>query len=249
MKNILKFEFHKLFRQKSFYICSVIMIIFSILGILITKSLVENNPEQFTGTLSGLNSILTAITSANFVMISGIFIAIFVCTDYDNQTIKNIYSRGFSKTKVYVSKLIVCLCSVIIMFAITLGVSYIYGASTFGNELGNGNYLALILGQIPLVIAYSTFVFAISSIFRKVGTSIALAILGPSLINTVLNLLDSMLKSDKFKLSSYWLDSFTTDLTALTTSTTRIIVCVVCSIIYAVSFVVLGLYLSKKHEN
>ena len=249
MKNILKFEFHKLFRQKSFYICSVIMIIFSILGILITKSLVENNPEQFTGTLSGLNSILTAITSANFVMISGIFIAIFVCTDYDNQTIKNIYSRGFSKTKVYVSKLIVCLCSVIIMFAITLGVSYIFGNSAFGNNATSGNYVGLLLGQIVLVLAYSTFVFAISSIFRKVGTSIALAILGPSLINTVLSLLDSMLKTDKFKLSSYWLDSFTTDLTALTTSTTRLIICAVICAVYTVIFISVGLYFSKKQEN
>ena len=249
MKNILKFEFHKLFRQKSFYVCSAIMVVFSVIGIMITKSLAENNPELITGNLSGLSALLSAITSANFIMISGIFIALFVCTDHDNQTIKNIYSRGFSKTKVYISKLIVCLCAVIVMLAITLGVSYISGASTFGNELGNGNYLALILGQIPLVIAYSTLVFAISSIFRKVGTSIALAILGPSLINTVLNLLDSMLKTDKFKLSSYWLDSFTTDLTALTTSTTRLIICAVICAVYTVIFISVGLYFSKKQEN
>ena len=129
MRNILKFEFHKLFRQKSFYICSAIMVVFSVLGIMITKSLAENNPELITGNLSGLSALLSAITSANFVMISGIFIALFVCTDHDNQTIKNIYSRGFSKTKVYISKLIVCLCAVIVMFAITLGASYISGNS------------------------------------------------------------------------------------------------------------------------
>ena len=249
MRNILKFEFHKLFRQKSFYVCSAIMVAFSLLAIMITKSLIENNPELITGNLSGLDSLLTAITSANFFMISGIFVALMVCNDYDNQTIKNIYSRGFSKVKVYFAKLIVSMCAVVVMFALTLVVSYISGASAFGNESGNGNYLALILGQIPLVIAYSTLVFAISSIFRKVGTSIALAILGPSLVNTVFNLLDSFLNTNQFKLSNFWLDSFTTDLTALTTPTTRIIVCVVCSIIYAVGFVVLGLYLSKKQEN
>ena len=225
------------------------MVAFSILGIMISKSIADANPELITENLSGLSALLSAVTSANFVMISGIFIAIFVCTDYDNQTIKNIYSRGFSKTKVYISKLIVCLCSVIIMFAITLGVSYISGNSAFGNNAASGNYVGLLLGQIVLVLAYSTFVFAISSIFRKVGTSIALAILGPSLINTVLNLLDSILKIDKFKLSSYWLDSFTSDLTVLATPTTRLTVCVVFSIIYMVAFIYFGLYLSKKQEN
>lgn len=249
MKNILKFEFHKLFRQKSFYICSAIMVVFAVLGIMITKSIAENNPEMITGNLSGLSSILTAITSANFIMISGIFIALFVCTDYDNQTIKNIYSRGFSKAKVYISKLIVCLCAVVVMFVITLGVSYAYGNSAFGTNADAGNYLGLFLGQIVLVLAYSAFVFAISSIFRKIGVSIALAILGPSLINTVLNLLDSMLKTDKIKLSSYWLDNFTNDLTTLATSTERIIVCAILCAVYAVIFISVGLYLSKKQEN
>ena len=249
MRNILKFEFHKLFRQKSFYICSAIMVVFSVLGIMITKSLAENNPELITGNLSGLDSLLTAITSANFFMISGIFVALMVCNDYDNQTIKNIYSRGFSKVKVYFAKLIVSMCAVVVMFALTLGVSYISGNSAFGNNVAEGNYVGLLLGQIVLVLAYSTFVFAISSIFRKVGTSIALAILGPSLINTVLSLLDSMLKTDKFKLSSYWLDSFTTDLTALTTSTTRLIICAVICAVYTVIFISVGLYFSKKQEN
>lgn len=107
MKNLLKFEFHKLFKQKSFYICTIIMLVLSFFSILLNKSL-ANNPELNMAMPMVMSSLLTAVNSSNFTMICGIFIALFVCTDYDQQTIKNVYSRGFSRSKVYFAKYIVC---------------------------------------------------------------------------------------------------------------------------------------------
>ncbi len=248
MNNLLKFEFRKLFKQKSFYICTVIMLAMSFLGLLLNKTLASN--ADFNMAMpTAKSSLLTAVSSSSFTMICGIFLALFICTDYDQQTIKNVYARGFSRNNVYFAKFIVCVISTIAMFALTLVFTYIAGSVLFDGTSDTGNYAGMIAGQLIYCIAYSSFVFAISLIVKKVGISIALAILGPSLIGTVINLADAFLKIENFKIGSYWLDGFIGDLTSLATDNTRLIVCIVLSIVYAAIFVVAGYLINRKQEN
>lgn len=248
MKNLLKFEFHKLVRQKSFYICTIVMLALTFISLLITKTWAESDLEN-AKELSGAATVLTAVSSSSFTMLSGIFIALFACNDYDSQTIKNVYAHGFSRGKVYFSKLLTTLAAVVVMFAVMLVFSYVSGSALFGNESAAGNYIGLIFGQLILCLAYAAFVFAVSLVIKKTGASVALAILGTSLVGTVLNLGDAMLKSETFKLSSYWLDAFMTDLTTLTTDTSRLTLCMVLSVIYAAVFVFAGYSIQKKQES
>lgn len=248
MTNLLKFEFRKLFKQKSFYICTAVMLVLSVFGILLNKTL-ASNPDFNMAMPSAKSALLSAVSSSSFTMLCGIFIALFVCTDYDQQTIKNVYSRGFSRTNVYFAKFIVSVISTVVMFAVTLLFTYVAGAAMLDGTAEAGNYVGLIAGQLIYCLAYSSFVFAISLIVKKVGVSIALAILGPSLIGTVINLADAFLKIENFKIGSYWLDGFIDDLTSLATDNTRLIVCIVLSLIYAAVFVVAGYLINKKQEN
>lgn len=248
MKNLLKFEFHKLIRQKSFYICTGVMLALSLISLLLTQALV-NNPDLGMAMPSGKSALLSAVSSSNFTMICGIFIALFVCTDFDQQTIKNVYSRGFSRTAVYFAKFIVCVVSTLIMFALTLLFTYAVGNIMFNGTAESGNYAGLLIGQFLYCIASASFVFAVCLIVKKVGVSIALAILGPSLIGTVLNLADAFLKIDSFKVGDYWLDGFIGDLSVIGTDTTRLVICIVLSIVYAVAFIVGGFFINKKQEN
>lgn len=248
MKNLLKFEFHKLLKQKSFYNCTIIMLALSFFGVLLNRSLADNAELNITMP-SVMSALLSAVNTSSFTLICGIFIVLFVCTDYDQQTIKNVYSRGFSRSNVYFAKYIVCVFSTIVMFAIMLIFTYGIGKSILDGVIETGNYVGLISGQLLFCIAYSSFVFSVSLIVKKVGISIALAILGPSLIGTVINLLDSFLKIDNFKISSYWLNDFINDLTYLATDNARLSICMILSIIYAVVFVSVGYLISKKQEN
>ncbi len=249
MNNLLKFEFRKIFKQKSFYICSAVMLAMSFFGILLNKTL-ASNPELNMAMPSAKSALLSAVSSSSFTMICGIFIALFVCSDYDQQTIKNVYSRGFSRNTVYFAKYIICIITTIIMFIVTLIFTYAVGSVLLEESVAEeGNYIGLITGQLLYCLAYSSFVFAVSLIVKKVGISIALAILGPSLIGTVINLADAFLKIDNFKIGSYWLDGFLGDLTSLTTDSTRLTVCIVLSIIYAALFFVSGYFINKKQEN
>ena len=90
MNNLLKFEFRKLFNQKSFYICTGVMLALSFIAMLFNKALAENS-DLNTVMPTAKSALLSAISSSNFTIICGIFIALFVCTDYDQQTIKNVY--------------------------------------------------------------------------------------------------------------------------------------------------------------
>lgn len=251
MKNLLKFEFGKLIRQKSFYICTAVMLVLSYMGLLLEKTL-AGNPETDIPMPTAVSSLLSAINSSDFTMICGIFVALFACADYDQQTIKNVYSRGFSRNSVYFSKFFACIFSTLVMFVVILVFNYVAGAAMFGRMSqvsGKENYAGLIAGQVFYCVAYSSFVFAVSLTVKKVGVSVALAILGPSLIGVAINLADAFLKTEKFRISSYWLSGFADDLTSLATDNARISVCIVFSIVYAIVFIVIGCLVNRKQER
>lgn len=236
MKNLLKFEYSKLFKQKSFYVCTILILVFSTIGMLLSRALSKSLEMDF----SPEYILLNAFSESNFTMISGIFLVLFVCTDFDNGTIKNIYSRGFSKTKVYFAKLIASFTAIIIMFVITLLFTLIISCILFTGTAEAGNYILLIFGQLILLLASSSFVIAITFLFKKIGPAITIAILGPILISTLLSLLDAFLKNNDLSFESYWLISIESDLTSLYTSTTRIGVCIALSLFYSLIFILAG---------
>lgn len=248
MKNLLTFELHKLLRQKSFYICLALLLVFSYISLLLAKAIQENDPSMVLNA-SGLGAMLSAFSNSNFTMIGGIFLALFVCSDFDGQTIKNVYARGFSKNYVFISKWIVGIFAILIMFIITLFFSFIAGNTLFEGIAEEGNYIGLYIGQFLLAIAYASFVFSVSIIVKRVGVSIALAILGPSLISTVLSLADAFLKIENFSIARYWLDGFAKDLVSVQTDSSRLVVCIVLSAIYSILFVFAGFFVNKKMEN
>ncbi len=247
MKNLFKFEFRKLFRQKSFYICTAVIVAMALLVLAMNKvTLVQSGPA--TPMPAPVQAVLSTISSSTFTMVCGIFIALFICTDYDNQTIKNIYARGFSKEKVYLAKFITSMIATTIMFAVTLIVSYVVSSCLFNGTAEKGNYVGLFIGQLVYCLTYSAFVFSISFALRKVGVSIAVAIVGPGIITLVLTLLDSFLKLKTFKITSYWFDGFITDFSTLATTDTRLITCILLSLAYCALFVLPGIFLGKKKD-
>lgn len=104
MLKLLKFEFHKLIRQKSTYICILIPFIFLFLEILINKLIYMNDNAQIPTTI---NILKTSLATTNLTLILAIFIAINVTEDYAEQTIKNIYGKGYSRESVYLTKYII----------------------------------------------------------------------------------------------------------------------------------------------
>lgn len=236
MLKLLKFEFHKLIRQKSTYICILIPFIFLFLGILINKLIYMNDNAQIPTTI---NILKTSLATTNLTLILAIFIAINVTEDYTEQTIKNIYGKGYSRESVYLTKYIIIILYTLINVIIIYLSSLLIGNIFF--ELGNiDNLIINLISQAIIILAYSSLSYLIAVSFKKTSPAIACSILIPLIISLLFNTIDSVLKPENIKLANYWLDSF---LTNINNSNISIITM---AIIYTFIFFVSGLIINKK---
>lgn len=99
MSKLISFEFRKIFRQKSLYVCLAIMLALICLSAAVNAGL-EQNPE-FDLIFTVESFTKSALSASSFFMILGIFVALYCCDDVANNTLKNLYSRGFTRGQVY----------------------------------------------------------------------------------------------------------------------------------------------------
>lgn len=250
MNNLLKLEFTKLKRQKSFYVCTIIMVALIFLSMLTANALANASPEiaaEFKA--SGIESLVGGMNNSSFTLIASIFAVLFVCEDYDQQIVKNIYARGYSRKSVYLSKMISVLAATTVMFIVVELAALALGTAFFGlGELGNFKFLTVVGTQYVVAMANIALAFAIAAVLRRNGGSIAGIILAPMLVGVVCGLADSFLKIEDFTLTSLWLSNFMTDVSTLAVSAERMLVCLIGSLIYIPVFVIAGLYFNKKIE-
>lgn len=234
MRKLLKFEIRKLLKMKSFYICLLICLLMLSIEYILTR-----NNNQTTA-----NALKSSLVSSYLVIILSIFTSFYTCEDYQYGTIKNIYSKGYSRTKVFLSKYIISsivtilYSIIIILFAFILSNLLVKAKG----ELNSSDFLAL-GGQIIIFLAYHSIFFLLAFIFEKNGIGIALGITCPLFISLALGAIDDGLKIKNFKISSYWLDSLITALQtnftmnnfyiALGISAEIIIICTSIALIFA----------------
>lgn len=247
MKNLLRFEFHKLWRQASFYICGGIILAINFISVLQLKESSSSYPVSITAT----DSILLYSVGSYFFLVSSIFVALFVCQDFNYQTIKNIYSRGFSKKEVYFSKFIVAISAVSIIFFVSFILVTLFSLLCFGTMIKIGKMFLLLFGQWVLSLTYSSFAFSISYMLKKNGGAIALAILGTSIVSLFFLFIDIMIltRNIEFSLSAYWISSFLSDFSDIMVSNQRLIICFVLSFVYMILFVFLGYLVNNKKRE
>ncbi len=245
MVKLISFEFRKLLRQKSFYICFAIVL--ALIGLsAAVNAQIQNDPEiVFTFTVTSFTK--SALTSSSFFMILGVFVALYCCDDVTNNTLKNLYSRGYSRGQVYFSKYIVSLCASIAAAAVTFLFAFIVGKVSAGSG-ESGKLFGSIVCQLLLVVAYHAVFFSLATIIGKVGGSVAINIIGPMLVLTVLTLITSLLKLDRVNLGDYWLESAINGLTATAIEGKAFIKAVVMSVVYTAAFVPVGYVMNKKKE-
>ena len=254
MKNLLRFEFRKLRRQKSFYISLIIMaamILIAGISYMILLKYADTLEEMAGGKLlpkSSVAFLLTFVSTSMFSMLSAIFASITVCDDYESQIVKNIFARGYSRTDHYFAKLIYVFTTTTVMFLFALVVSAVAGVAFFGVEDITGRAVILLLGQYVVSMSGVAMSFAIAAAIKKLGAAIAANIVVPIVIPLILQLGDSILALKDFKIQSIWADSFLTSLTDISVGTGRIVACILGSVAYVAVFVFAGYAASRKTE-
>ena len=216
MTDLLRLEFRRLFRAKSFYICLVIALAMIVISAAATKMLLNMaaTSEEYAGVAEAAAlqlptsfSMLKSVPSSSLTTILAIFISIFVTEDYSSDIIKNVYSKGNSRDEVFFSKCISTFAAGLMMILVCALFSFAMGKALFGKVGTMGkNYVGSLSAELVVLLAYVAIYFAVAISVKKTGASIAASIIGPLLVGLLLTLGNAALKSDKISLSDYWLE-------------------------------------------
>lgn len=246
MGQLFRFETRKIIRQKSFYICFGISFLILVLNAIIMK--ISANDAGNDIVFSPVKFSMSAIVGSSFIMLLGIFTALYCCDDVSNNTMKNIYSKGYSRAKVFFAKYIVSLSASLIVAIAFFLISFMLG-KVLGNadEAITKTFAGSIILQLLVVVGYHAVYFSLAMIIGKVGGSVALNIVGPMLVFTVLSLLASLLKID-FNFSEFWLDSLINPLSNGNIDGNIIIKAVLMPLLYSSVFVTAGYFMNRKKE-
>ena len=218
MTSLLKFEFRKLVRQKSLYICMAILLFVWVMSSIVTPAsamvFLEALGEEVV--ISPFAYSLSAVYDTSHSLLMAIIVVLFVCTDTVSGAIKNVYARGFTRMQVYAAKWIVCLTfslgsALLLMVLTLLPVTLICGVESSYHV---GTYLVLLLGELLTVVASTSLSFVLAMLIRKRGNAIAAAILLPVAITTALSIVDMIIYLGTLymqtspEVSCYWIDYF-----------------------------------------
>lgn len=259
MKNLLRFEYRRLFRAKVFFICMGIAALLVVLSAVTTKVLLTalESAEEMTEALGApalqaptALALLKGVGNSSLTLIMAIFVTIFVSEDFSGDIIKNVYSKGYTRESVFFAKYLSSLTGCLIMtltnalLSLLLGVIFFDGFGAAGKNFA-GSLIAILL----LIIAFHAIYFAITISLHRTGGSIALAILAPTVISGALMLVDSLLKSDKYLLSDYWLDGRLNKMAEHDVESVDVVTSIVIALVFIAIALLIGFFVHRKREK
>lgn len=215
MNRLLKSDFYRLFKSKSYYICTAVALFLMALNIFLTDYIVKTagkeNPMYSTFPYKdGISFGISIFTDTNLLMITSIFIAIYITAEFSHGTMKNAVSKGFNKFQIYFSKLITMTVATFLAFVVNF-IGAVISCTIITGTVGDltGEYVAYIFRTIGiellLSVALTSVLVMIAMVFRNLGGAIAVNIIGVfsfgTLIFTALEFLfDGKIKFTDFSL-------------------------------------------------
>lgn len=262
MLNILKSDFYKLKKSKAFWICTLLCIAFAVLMVTalqvgINRTLATPNPydPEYTSMLemskqtSGIWALQYFLPMGFNIVFVGVFVAIFVSSEFGFGTMKNTLSRGAERIKVFFSKFVVCSCAALVMLCAFI-IAMLTAGSIFWGFDPNGivtfsGMLGMIALQSMLIIAFTALFVFISMTMRSGGGAIATNIICVTMASTLLGAI-SMLFGGSINLSDYWLSWGVSKLATLAPASGDVIQGVLIALGWGIVSLVVGTTLFKK---
>ena len=218
MSNLLKFEFRKVLRSKYLYILlgsAIAFILFTgltylAIGFIMKMADIEAGVEIIEDLYdSDSYSFTKSAVTGNFMMIIGVFIAIFACEDNSHGTSKNIIGKGYNRLQVYFSKYIVSLIITVAISLITTLVAALFGLAAWGaDSFANvdDKLAVVIIGELLCVIVYHALFFMVSSSIGKMAPSIVINLIVPTGVVLVFTVIDVLINNEDFSFSMLWVE-------------------------------------------
>lgn len=259
MKSMLKFELRRLFKMKLLYICLGVIAALALMNVLSTwlvnKILnFEAEGMEFIAipAATALSILKSEMAQQSGLVMIALFVTLYLCDDDRNNTLKNIYARGFGRDVVYYSKLIVALGVSAVLVIVDWLFAFVFGCMFF--KVGNaGGAIAGTLGvQLIAVLAFAALFVFLTTVIKKTGGAIVCNIIVTMFSTIVFNLIDLVINwvshSDVFKISDYWLGGIISNVAADAVAAKTFIVSTVLSVVYLAAFIVGGMFVNRKRE-
>lgn len=247
MTKLFKFEWRKLWQQKSFYICFGVGLIMSLLVIILARVVVG----AFGGTFqdaSAVDFMMSAVAGSGLIDLLGIYLAIFACHDYNQHTIKNLYARGYSRSSVFFTKYLVSLGVTLVMGLVYMLFAFLC-CLAFGGRVGTmtGTMWATLALQLWILVGVHGLYFGISMMIGKIGGAVALNIVGVSVIFSILELILQICRID-FDIISFNFDNLILLFNGETITQSMCLKGILLPLAYAGIFVGLGYYFNYRRD-
>lgn len=253
MGNLFKFELHKLFRSKMFYIITVVSAVISLLFLLATygvMNLASSNAETASLAVSenGIISTLLFFSKSPVAFCVLIFVCNYVCIDFENGILKNVISKGYSRRSVFTAKYFTVMIATLIITIVSVIPIFCVSTSLYGNM---GEMYSMFIPQfIVLLIGIITFAelyFMFCSIFKKSAPAIILSILALLLVSSSLSMIGPALNVN-INFTNFWFGGAIEHLADTNPSIETFVASTLCILIYLVATYIVSMFAVKKME-
>ena len=194
---LLEVDFYKLFRSISFYILFGVYALFTILNVFLNYGanvLIEisyGDAVIIGDELTKANLLFGSnINYSNFGLFLVIFFAIFLCTEFKDNTIRNKLTQGYSRTVVYIASLtfayIVSLMAVVLSSALIAAV----GIPVLGwenSDFALKYFFYELFALLPLVAFIHTLAYGSKSLGITLGVGLPVITVLPGIVS-ILNI-------------------------------------------------------------
>lgn len=208
MYKLLKFEFRRLFLRVSLYICLGVIAVPVLSMFYITGSDYFSKDYNYQITLFGV--LQNMIGVANLTTLSVVFTSIFGCEDKARGTIKTIYSLGFPRFKLFLSKFLASATATTIMYFLIVISGVVCGLlfskegqssmlDIIGEAQEEPNIILFIIQQFFVIMGAHAFYYMISELIGKTGLAIVLSIFGPGLVSSFFGIITAIISSVAYK--------------------------------------------------
>ena len=247
MGKMLNFEFRKLFRSKSFYICTIVLIIGCILNLCLCLAIEHFTKESYGYTAVELT--MSSVISSVIDTVLAIFISIFVCSDYGDGTLKTVYARGNSRTSFYWAKFITVAVSSLIMFVLLIATTFFMSWIFWEKGSGpSGRQILAIFTQYLLVLAIASVYQFFSHLISKLGGAIPVNIFVFGILSLGTSIIDIIMDSEKIQLSKWLPESCISLISSDFVVMDQVYDGLYCAAGYIIVFGLLGWWASSKKE-
>lgn len=201
MKNLIKSDCYKLKKAKSFWICMILAAALAIFSVLTTNFYVKSVEQMSNQTAqeqaaleeSGLNISTSAMPmtqeelnaasmfllqfAGTTTLLIAIFVSLFTGGEFSHGTIKNLASKNYTRTQIYLSKVIVSVIAAIAMTIFYAIIATGLGTVLWGfGEVGSAfavNACKGVIIELLLVSAFAAVFVMFSMLIRQSGGAIA----------------------------------------------------------------------------